>query len=238
MGRLPVELILEIFSYLPLFDAWRLQRVNERWRAVLSQERFRSATVVRYDTHDAADSVAAPHSSIESKFRHVRALRLGRAFSLAIYDDKNSISIARGSKHSMSLVGLKRDTIAYARNYEGAARDVVVRNLVTGNITIVSGEARETIGGLIFTSSLLAFVPVTGGRLYVKETTHDGRPVIAHRLPSSTVRPLTGDEKMVALLLPGESPGSSTVAVLRLDSGSLKAFQVAHQTVREGDQMV
>lgn len=146
---LPLELRLQVFSYLPLLDAWSLQSVNRQWSRVLSSKEFLRATLSRWDTHDPSDSgrckEAVATDSIRNRIRHMLAIQLGRPFSVTRIDDAGTGLQGPRPQLSHRRLELKGNLIAYVSSKPEDGDSVIVRDLITGTEITLRGEARERI---------------------------------------------------------------------------------------------
>jgi hypothetical protein len=232
--RLPPELVLYIFSYLPLIDAWRLQAVCRRWREVLGTRTFLRASIGRWDhVDDPGDAarVPAPEDSIESRLRHMQAVRTGRPFTYALFKEEHIVH-TRFHWRAVNLctTTLADRKIAYVRQ-RSQSHEVVVRDLVSGECSMHCGSAREQILTIVLTSAVLGFVGFNGA-LYVWHL--DGSKEMARvTLPSSNVYCLAGHGETIAALFLAEGGPLMSVAVYNAKLGTLKAFDHPSQHTQE-----
>lgn len=215
-----------VFERLPMLDTWRLQLVCKNWHHILSKDRLQATAIGRYDTHDEDDSANTIDPPVKVKVRHWQAMRQGRPFYLAHIND-TPCKLGRPPR-----VALKRDTIAYVRQQDGMAREVVTRNLLTGRTNVFTGLGRETVQAFDLSSSLIAFV-THAGMLYTAKHRHNEHHMTSCRLPSSAVSALSTSKDKVLLLLPSGDSSSfhNTIACYDTWTGELRAFEFASQTI-------
>lgn len=195
LAILPVELVIEILSHLPILDAWRLQLVGKRWHSLLSSERVLRANLTRWESHNPADSTRNPpetiKQSIKSKVRNMQALRLGCPFS------KTNFRCELPPRYSVhQIVALKGSRIAYLAN----SNSVSVQELVTGDYFSIQGHAREAIHSLALGSDVVAFT-THSGKLYAGDISRPDASLGSVRLPSAGVVAMHVDMGLVGLLL-------------------------------------
>lgn len=201
---LPVEIVGEVFTHLPLFAVWTLQCICRRWRTVLNSDGFLEAAVARWDRiHDPRDSAlrAGDIVGVEGRVRHMQAMRLGRPFTAAI-ERRESVPSPLAGTHQAGLsnVALKGRFIAFVRLRDGVPNEVVLRDLVSGSTICKRGAAREAIMAIALTTKVLAFVSFDA-KLNIYKLDHDGADeVIRLQLPSSNICALAGDENTIVLL--------------------------------------
>jgi len=233
LWTLPVEIALEIFSYLSIFKVWELQLVSRRWRSMLSSETFMRHTLARLEIPDPAESVrdapSVTKDSLESRLRHLQATLRCRPFTASLWLEK----LPSVDNHAMQGFPLRRHQltgrrVAYIRSERRNGGEVVVRDLVTGEKTTLRGEARENLAGLTLTDTLAAFVSCSGV-LYICRLSHLWEPPARVRLPSAQVIDLVGDGAKVAVLLRTSQMASyGSLLVYSLGHG-LKGYRFALQ---------
>lgn len=74
MAKLPAELIIRMFSYLPIADAWRLRAVSRLWRARLCEDGqvFRAITSTAFrhhEVHHSSDTCYGPSTRLSFRQR-------------------------------------------------------------------------------------------------------------------------------------------------------------------------
>lgn len=182
--------------------------------------------------HDPTDSGQPPfvnsHVDLTTRIRHRQALRLGMPFSSKVIpDDLESIK----TRSRLDSFVLKGKYIAYLQGAPRGDKTVVVHNLMRDSVYRLCGEARENIMGIVLTSDVLAFATFTGV-LYVASLT--GLPVVrkATRLPSSLVRSLAGDEKVIACLTHGTK--ENTIIMHDASRARTTSFAFRNQDVPQG----
>ena len=231
---LPLELILQIFSYLHILDTWSLQLVGTRWRRVLSSERFIRASLSRWDTHDPSDSARSVQEiarhSISDRIRHMRAVRREGPFSVTILDDTGTGLQGPQPQLSQRRLDFKGHRIAYVSSQPGNGDTVIVRDLISGAASMLRGEARERIMSVVLTTTLVAFVTFEGC-LYVTEFFDHMflRKTSRIQLPSSRVRGCSGDRGTIALAMGGELHDTTYITDILLydaESQRLKSLPV------------
>ena len=202
-SALPFELILHVFEYLPLLDAWRLQCVCKPWHKALSSEEFQRAVISRWNTHDPSDSgstlSAIADDSTRTKFRHMQAWKLGRPYTTTLLEDLGSGITGHATFLFQPTLILKGSKIAYILRKSGDGDAVVVHDLVTGVSRSFRGEARERIRCMILTTTLVAFVTFQG-ILYVNELSNSLGKTSRIQLPSARVSAVGGHLGTIALV--------------------------------------
>ena len=241
---LPLELILQIFSHLHIQDAWSLQLVNRKWHKTLSSEVFLRTALARWDTHDPSDSGrsvdAIAKDTIRDRDRHMHALKHARPFTVAHIEDSGSVLPGLHPQLSQSKFDLKGDLVAYISSQFGNGDAVVIRNLITGALSTLRGDARERILSVILTTSVVAFVTFDGC-LYVAQLSDKTHWPSTTRiqLPSSLVRGSGGHNGTVVLAMGETGSGSGHVTeVLIYDATErrLRSLPLVHtQQQREGN---
>ncbi|KAH9826901.1 F-box domain cyclin-like protein [Teratosphaeria destructans] len=234
LAILPIELVRHIWSHLPLSAAWTLQLVCRRWRRVLGSEQTLKASIARWDTiHHPSDSAVPDPAShpLETRVRHLQAVRLGRPSQVAFYPDVG-VELPKTTQRACGLktVALKREFMAYVSKDEAGRPGVVLRNLITGRVRHFNGAARERMLGIALTSKLLAFVSF-GAALYVQPLEQLDADAQCLRLPSSNLSALAADGETVAILYATEGSSSFTVVIHDGRSGRLRQLSHARQSV-------
>ncbi|WPH02038.1 Hypothetical protein R9X50_00489300 [Acrodontium crateriforme] len=232
---LPIELVLQIMEYLPMFCVWDLRLVSRRWQKVLASSMATRAALRRWDTHDPSDS-AGPTSNdtLTSRVRHMQAMRLGRPFFVLRLDKDTTVTVDEGL--DVRAMCLKGSRLAYIRSGRNIEDRVIVRNLVSGDVFSMHGDAREKITRVVLTSHLVAFT-TSDAYLYVTSLSDPARHVKQLRLPSAPTS-LSGDaNSLVMLISPWPSrPGLlHTTAVYSHDNQSLKCFAFRRQWLSSDD---
>lgn len=199
LAVLPVELVIEILSHLPILAPWQLQRVNSRWRLLLSSQSILRTSLVRWQTHSASDSARDPlqveKDPIKAKVRHMQALRLGCPFTTAHLT---------GAPHPTAtlkdhVIDLKGSRLAYLHAPNGEAHDcIIVHELITGHRITLHGDARENLHSIALGPDIVAFTTYTA-KLYVQKLSDPSRPSQSVRLPSM-VQAIQVDGHVVGVL--------------------------------------
>ncbi|KAK5169468.1 uncharacterized protein LTR77_005444 [Saxophila tyrrhenica] len=235
LPRLPLELALGIFDHLNLFDAWRLQLVNRRWRNLLSSERFMRATLARWESHDPNDSARGPdevaRESIRDKIRHMRALLDGKPYTYTTFRDTGVADPEHPPRQPHCVMDLKGDKLAYISSKPEDGDTVIIRNLITGAASMLRSDGRDQIMTIALTTKAVALVTYTGcmyvtefsDHLFLKET----RRV---QLPSSRIQAVSGHDKTFVLAMgPNGSAGDvheASVLVYDAELNHLQGFAV------------
>lgn len=197
-----------IFDFLHPYDVWSKRLICRRWNTVLSSDNFTRTALNRFETHDPADSGldAETHASSSNMLalRHTLALRNGRPFSYVNYGDQFAFL---PNSHRIALhLKLKGKHIAYMRGNpetrEGTA--VVIRDLITGEMTSLCGPAREKVMLIELSTDIVAFFTYVG-TVYVASLLDLPDSLRAVRLPSSTIHATYVDRGTLACLLGGTS---------------------------------
>ncbi|KAM0722995.1 hypothetical protein Q7P37_001193 [Cladosporium fusiforme] len=231
--KLPVELVIRIFDYLHPFDVWSKRLVNRQWNKTLSSDSVFRAARARMADHDPTDCGLPPTPELDlspiDEIRHIQSLRLGRPFSSTLIQENLAFAI-----HDCRLptFELKGRHIAYLHGTPGQSNTVVVRDLPSGSISQLSGEAREKISGFTLTSEILVFTTFTGV-LYVASLNSLPATRRATRLPSSLVWSLAGDQSVAACLFRGDS--DHTIVIHHASSASTTSFCVRGQDLPQGN---
>lgn len=136
--------------------------------------------------------------------RHTLALRTGRPFSYVNYGDQ--FAFLPSSHRIAHQLRLKGKHIAYLRGNpetrEGTT--VVIRDLITGEMTSLCGTAREKVMLIELSTDIIAFFTYVG-TVYVASLLDLPDSLRAVRLPSSTIHATYADRRIVACLLGGTS---------------------------------
>lgn len=200
MAVLPTELIIEILSHLSIFAPWQLQVIGKRWRSLLSSGKILRASIMRWETHrpsdSARDQLQADGRSVNTKVRHTQALRLGCPFSRAQF------SYELPSQHwpPEQIIALKGSRLAYICAPANEGHAVVVKELTSGEVVTLRGDARETISSLALGSDVIAFA-THSGKLYTRDLSEPYRPSQVVRLPSAALLAMHVDERIVGVVL-------------------------------------
>jgi hypothetical protein len=205
---LPTELLVYIFDFLHPYDVWSKRLVSRRWNTVLSSDNFTRTALNRFETHDPADSAldAVTHASSSNMLalRHTLALRNGRPFSYVNYGDQ--FAFLQNSHQVAHKLRLKGKHIAYLRGNpetrEGTT--VVIRDLITGEMTSLCGTAREKVILIELSTDIVAFFTYVG-TVYLASLLDLPDSLRSVRLPSSTIHATYADRGTLACLLSGTS---------------------------------
>lgn len=229
--QLPLEIILLILGYHPILDTWRLRQVCRRWRDVLSHETVVKASLARFDTHREDDSAGPSNPNVEQKIRHMHAIRTGKPFSYVRFKDRPSSSRPTNPDAFCSMVALRKHRIAYVRDRDYGPREVVVRNLITGQVITAMSDSRERVQCLTLSTTHVGFV-TAAGRLHTIRFDDETQSLSSSRLPSSLIREMASDGDFSLLLLPSEpSPHiRSVLALYNTKAHQLLGSAFAHQT--------
>ncbi|KAI6897823.1 hypothetical protein KC334_g10083 [Hortaea werneckii] len=230
-NQLPLEIILLALGYHRIPDIWRLRQVCRRWRDVLSQETVVKASLARFDTHHEDDSAGPSNPSIEQKIRHMQAIRTGKPFSYVRFKDRPSSSSPTNPEAFCSMAALQRHRIVYVRSRDWAPREVVVRNLITGQVITAMSDSRERVQCLTLSTTHVGFV-TAAGRLHTIRFDDETQSMSSSRLPSSLISEMASDGDFTLLLLPSEpSPHiRSVLALYNTKTHQLLGSAFAHQT--------
>ncbi|KAF2191414.1 hypothetical protein K469DRAFT_746751 [Zopfia rhizophila CBS 207.26] len=151
IGKVPLEIVVQIFSYLDVLVPFRLQCVSQQWKTVL-----RSPDVLKrvlrnwYTDNDpplgGEEALQGnEHAIFQLRAQHLHRLRTGRGHQYMHV----SMSIA---KHGSLL---NEDTITWISNPSQRALNVF--NLRTGKYWQGYGEAREKVEHVTLSEQLVAF---------------------------------------------------------------------------------
>jgi hypothetical protein len=222
---LPPELLLQVFSYLPIEAPWSLQRVNKTWRDALSSDQILRAALLRLNTHDPSDSGRHADSiakdSIHDRIRHMQSLKFGKPFSVVEFDNTGTGLQGPQPQLSHRRLDLKGKNIAYVSSKPGIGDAVILRDLESGSEHVYCGDARERILNVALSSEMMVFVTFDA-HLYVVSLDKRERQT-QRRLPSAHVRALGIDGSVTAIAM-GET-GSTHVKHLLIFNNALNTFQ-------------
>jgi hypothetical protein len=230
--NLPTELLLYLFEFFHPFDVWSKRVICRRWNTVLSSDTFTHAALNRFATHDPADSALDPEmpSSQNLTLRHIQALRHGHPFSYVNISDKFAfLPTSYPVAHQLRLKGKH---IAYLRG-NGETREgstVIVRDLTTGEVTSLCGNAREKIMSIHLTTDIVAFFTYVGTMYVVSllDLTASLQPI---RLPSSLILATGVDREMVTCLFGGATTLTMVVFDNRTRKSTLFDLEDSHDLI-------
>jgi hypothetical protein len=202
--NLPPDLLLYLFDFSHPFDVWSKRVICRRWNTVLSSDAFTHAALNRFATHDPADSALDPRtqSTENLALRHIQALRNGRPFSYVNISDKFAfLPTSHPVAHQLRLKGKH---IAYLRGNAETRESttVVVKDLTTGEVTSLCGNAREKIMLIELTSDVVAFFTYVG-TMYVVPLLNLTASLEPIRLPSSSIVATGAGQGVLACVLKG-----------------------------------
>ncbi|RMY69785.1 hypothetical protein D0862_14832 [Hortaea werneckii] len=168
--------------------------------------------------------------SVEQKIRHMQAIRKGRPFSYVRLDETPSSSDPMNPETFCSMAALQKHRIAYVRAKDYAPREVVVRNLITGQIITAMSDSRECVQCLTLSTTHVGFV-TTAGRLHTIRFDDETLSMSSNRLPSSRLRAMASDGDFTLLLPALDTPQStrSSLALYNAKTHKLVASEFAHQ---------
>ena len=223
--QLPAELVIHIFDYLPLFEAWRLQVVCKTWQSVLSSEEVQRAILSRWDTHDPAES-ARPleQQSVNDKLRHIQAWRLGLPSSTASIQRSPGSHEELGTRNRDSqaprTLALEGKTLAFLDSDPSLGDTVVIRDLLgkAPDYKLKPG-GRERIMGITLTPKLVACLTFHG-KMYVQALAPTQGAPKTVRLPSSIVTAFHADGNTIGLIV-GSSSKSSDLLLYNHATGRM-----------------
>lgn len=229
LPTLPPEILIIVFSHLPVQDSWTFQRVNRRWRDALSSEQLLRTALLRWNTHDPSDS-GRPLSDIANdlvrhRILHQQSLKFGKPFSIAEFDDTGTGLQGPQPQLSHRKLDLKGKNIGYISSKPGEGEAVIFRDLGSGSVHTYHGEARERIITLALSTELLAFVTFDG-YLHVVKLSDPARHS-RHKLPSANVRAFGVDASVIAIAM-GKSgvPHLTQLLLFDASSGRFKELDV------------
>ncbi|KAI6806530.1 hypothetical protein KC332_g14704 [Hortaea werneckii] len=161
----------------------------------------------------------------------MRAIRTGKPFSYVRFKDRPSSSSPTNPEAFCSMAALQKHRIAYVRDRDYGPREVVVRNLITGQVITAMSDSRERVQCLTLSTTHVAFV-TAAGRLHTIRFDDDTQSMSSSRLPSSLISEMAGDGDFSLLLLPSEpSPHiRSVLALYNTKTHTLVGSAFAHQT--------
>ncbi|KAK3679149.1 hypothetical protein LTR78_000710 [Recurvomyces mirabilis] len=231
--QLPTELFQGIFDYLPLFSAWRLQLVSRRWRTVLSSADFLLARLGqegRLPRLLPGLGEQTADMTLRRAVRNMQAQRLGRPFYSTSFSVPLNASVRWAHEHMVPWIALDNHTIAYIVKQGGRHSEVITRNLLTGSQRAYCGIARENILTLAMTGEILAFI-TSDGALYVASSRAAESQLERSRLPSAHIYNIAANEKTVTVLMPGNEPHHSMLAVYSAVTRSLHEYQFQNYSI-------
>ncbi|KAK5718780.1 hypothetical protein LTR15_008514 [Elasticomyces elasticus] len=203
LTRLPFELALDIFGYLPLLSAWKLQLVSKQWRSLLTTPKFLALRLAQdgrlLAPLDAEDSTSIIEEQVQRSTRHMQAMRLSRPYSYAelhvkLQKKNKQVGLETSLLHAEALCG---KNFAYTTLVDGGS-NVVLYDLTSGQEQRYQGLDCEHILAITLTDRVLGFVTL-GGMLYVADLRAREKPAVAMRLPSSKLVALKSDCQTIAL---------------------------------------
>ncbi|KAI7507130.1 hypothetical protein KC347_g7106 [Hortaea werneckii] len=161
----------------------------------------------------------------------MQAIRTGKPFSYVSFKDRPSSSSPTNPEAFCSMAALQKQRIAYVRLKDYAEREVVVRNLITGQVITAMSDSRERVQCLTLSTTHVAFV-TAAGRLHTIRFDDDTQSMSSSRLPSSLISGIASDGDFSLLLLPSEpSPHiRSVLALYNTKTHTLGGSAFAHQT--------
>lgn len=160
--------------------------------------------VNRFQTQDPEDSAFdtntnAP-SSLALSLRLVLSQRRARPITYVSFDAK--FAVHPELRTAIPQFQLKGRHFAYLPGNHEARKStkILVRDLTTGSITPISGQAREKIMGLVLTTDIVAFATFTG-MLYTVSLSDMVASLQVTRLPSSSIVTIDADRGYVVCVL-------------------------------------
>ncbi|KAK3617137.1 hypothetical protein LTR56_025488 [Elasticomyces elasticus] len=187
LTRLPFELALDIFGYLPLLSAWKLQLVSKQWRIVLTTPKFLAPRLAQdgrlLPSLDAEICTSTIGEQVQRSVRHMKAMRLGRPFSyleLPVKLQRFNDQIGHQSCSLLHAEALHGRVFAYATSDEGGGSNVVLHDLTTRQVRRFCGTAGEAVMAITLTEEVLGFVTL-GSMLYTADLRAPEKPAIAMR---------------------------------------------------------
>jgi hypothetical protein len=187
IGKLPIEIVAQIFTHLEPTAPYLLQRVSPQWRHVL-----RSLDVLKNSlyawSHRVVDLQVPNYSACEHKARLVQKFRQGepdRLFSIHHHEPHGDVILVE-------------DTLIWSCYIppESKARIIYVLNIKSWSLRKLQGDARETVHRLFASDQLVGFA-TSGNICYVWDL--DGREKRRFRVPSSALfQSVTCRDNMVA----------------------------------------
>ncbi|RMY69300.1 hypothetical protein D0863_06528 [Hortaea werneckii] len=190
-----------------------------------------NASLARFETHHEDDSAGPSNTSVEQKIRHMQAIRTGKPFSYVRFKDGPTSSRPTNPEAFCSMAALRKHRIAYVRERDYGPREVVVRDLITGQVITAMSDSREHVQCLTLSTTHAGFV-TAAGRLHTIRFDDDTQSMSSSRLPSSLINEMASDGDFSLLLLPSEpSPHiRSVLALYNTKTHALVGSAFAHQT--------
>lgn len=197
---LPLEVVIQVFEYLPILDNWKLQLVCKQWRFILSSDNVVKPALERWDTHNPSDGArSAKALSAKAKIRDAHAMRLGKSFTSSIFLARHRRREETVRSQTDRSFALKAHRIAYINDDPQGAPGAVVRDLISGKNATYHTTAKESISSIALTSKILAFLNFQG-KLYVQNLTNPDAELKALQLPSSSYTAFAADDNFCAVV--------------------------------------
>ncbi|KAF1932976.1 uncharacterized protein M421DRAFT_254086 [Didymella exigua CBS 183.55] len=212
IGRLPVELVSQIFSYLDASKPWQLQHVCRAW-----YEQLRSLDVLKPNLESWYDGTinlqGVDLEFCRRRARSARALRSGRA------QPDSSLKIS--SRVSLTQQFLVRDKLIWLAH---GLRQVNVVNLRSMTSKVLVDPSRGQIGQLHAADDLVAFSALLRGAVFVGEIIGNG-PVKNFRIHGPSQRlALTCRHRTVACAMHLEA--HTRVYIWNYDTSQCRYFDI------------
>ncbi|KAF2167921.1 hypothetical protein M409DRAFT_22067 [Zasmidium cellare ATCC 36951] len=198
---LPIEVVIQITTYLRFEDVWRYQSVSRQWRFILSTDEVLKSAVARWYTHSAEDSARSSGTTPpRAKAIHIQALRTGLPFTTRIIEapykgDRGVDVVTSQVDQSFALKGHR---IAYANQPFYDSPYVTVHDLISGEKSHHRTTAREHVCCITLTSTLIAYLNFQG-KLYAQSLSDTSLDPTQLRLPSSSYSAFTADGDFCAI---------------------------------------
>ncbi|KAF2500227.1 hypothetical protein BU16DRAFT_523034 [Lophium mytilinum] len=162
VGSLPVEIVIQVFSYLDISTPFQLQRVSRRWQTVLSSPDVLRGLIclLGYDSGlPAGLRLPGQSPDVDQDYLHCRkTAEYVHRFQAGVLARSIMIDLPPGAACSVTYSSFE-DTIAWPKHDACA---VTVLNLRSGKLLSFTGEARETITEIALSDQLVVFFTFTG----------------------------------------------------------------------------
>ncbi len=235
IAELPVEIIQNIFLYLPLYQCFKAQRVSRRWRKLLSAPQTIECLLRWWYPRGETDLCIPTDLSVEAimimKAEHVDAFRTGHPFSKSTLDGvpdnrpappSGGITYARGV-----LAWINPDTSEYI------GRSIETLDLKTHLRRHFIAEDRTSFHTIAISSSIIAALDLIG-RCHVWDI-HCSNKSFLLQLPSAGYDRIEASGPALAIASSGQNMGGKTeVFTWSSQSMKLQSFLLPLHPVQAG----
>ncbi|OJD39959.1 f-box domain protein [Diplodia corticola] len=179
VGASPVELVAHIFRFLPPHAPFLYQRVSRQWQRQLSSSHVTGCAIDSWYSDDdrrLAGEAAGLYSNRLTvqkwKADHVKRFREGRPYHGTFYYGTWNVKLTAPDRGEFPEADFAQDTLAWK-----VLRRIEAFNFRTGEHHSIMTDAREQIGAMKLTESLVAFFTLFSRVCHIydlqtKERTH------------------------------------------------------------------